>query len=178
MNEQKKLHRPRKIKRTITGFLNVWWEVIHGLLCRVGRFWDFNWREGSPLARLAKGSNTSITISHNINASNPSTLKPVSNDITSPSVLLFDTAACVFHAHGIGTHVCMITKRTQQSTDVDLESVNCPATSASWKKPNLHSPTLSPNMTTSSLARSALKTTNESRQPFVTRSVPFRDTSS
>ena len=73
--------------------------------CVVGEVWDSNWREGSLLARLDGDSTTSITIFHNANASDPSILKPVSNDITSASAVLCDTAVCLSHAHEMGTKV-------------------------------------------------------------------------
>ena len=43
---------------------------------------------------LAEGSDTPLTISHNVDESNPSIPKPVSDEITSASVLLCDTAVC------------------------------------------------------------------------------------
>ena len=39
----------------------------------------------------------------NVNAGNPSILKPVSNDFTSASLLLCDTAVCFLRAHEVGT---------------------------------------------------------------------------
>ena len=52
------------------------------------------------LARRAKGSNMSSTAAHSFNAGNPSILRPMSNDVSSTSVLLCDhqTYASVFLA--------------------------------------------------------------------------------
>ena len=61
--------------------------------------------KGRPLPDWPGGSNTSVTVSRNVAASNPSTLKPVSSDITSASALLCDTAVCFSHAHEIGTKI-------------------------------------------------------------------------
>ena len=77
---------------------------------------------------MAGGSNTSVIASHNVSAGNPSSLKPVSNDITSASVLLVDTAVCFLHAHEIGTNV---SPPNVQSMPLDVEPVKSPAKSAS-----------------------------------------------
>ena len=93
-------------------------------------------REGSPTARLEKGSNTSITISHNVNAKNPSILRPMSNDITSASVLLYDTAVCFLHVHENG-YKWMINKHTEHSPGVEFDSAKSPPKSESWNEPSL-----------------------------------------
>ena len=68
-------------------------------------FWVRVDARGFPPAWKTRGSNTQITLSQNVNASNPSNLKRASNENTSASVLLCDTAVCVLHANDMGTHV-------------------------------------------------------------------------
>ena len=60
-------------------------------------FWevcDVNWREGSTLGRLARGSNTSVTISLDVSAGKSSILEP--NEMLSRTAVL--------HVREIGTH--------------------------------------------------------------------------
>ena len=84
------------------------WNVLpcHWIPVWLSVFLGLSWSEGSPLARLARGSDTSLSLTHYINANSPSIHRPVSNDITSVfSVLLCDTAVCFLFAHEIGTNV-------------------------------------------------------------------------
>ena len=60
---------------TITGLLSAWWNVITGFLCRWGGLGFQLARKVRSVARLA---DTSITISHNLKASNSFIIKPVS----------------------------------------------------------------------------------------------------
>ena len=93
----------KKQTSTITGLSRVSWNAVSELLSRVGSL-------GFQLTRRVSAQLT-LKTSHIANASNPSNLKPVSNDITSASVLLCDTAVCFSHTHDIGTNV-WITKCT------------------------------------------------------------------
>ena len=49
--------------------------------------------------------NTSITTSHKSRASNPIIRSPVSNEMISDSVELWDTDVCFLHIQVMGTHV-------------------------------------------------------------------------
>ena len=82
---------------------------------------------GSP---RAIGSDTSLTVSHKLNAEIPSICRPSSNEIISSSVLLCETAVCFFHDHEIGTHV-WLPNMHNTPPDVDFESVRSPAKCAS-----------------------------------------------
>ena len=74
-------------------------------MCLFFVFWVRVDARGFLLPGKLLGSNTQITLSHNVNASNTSNLKRASNESTSASVLLCDTAVCVLHASEMGTHV-------------------------------------------------------------------------
>ena len=52
--------------------------------------------------------NTSITTSHKSSASDPSIRSPVSNEIISDSVELWDTDVCFLHIDMIGTYVPLL----------------------------------------------------------------------
>ena len=73
--------------------------------CVVWEVWDLNRRDGSPLAPLAGGANTSINVSHNVNATNPSIHQPVSKVMTTACAVLCDTAVLFNNAHDVGSRV-------------------------------------------------------------------------
>ena len=75
--------------------------------------------------------------SHNSRASKPSNLSPVSRQIISDSVELWETDVCFLHIQLIGTNV-WLPKTLYVPPDVDFESSRSPAKSESWNSPNLH----------------------------------------
>ena len=75
--------------------------------------------------------------SHNSRASKPSNLSPVSKEIISDSVELWETAVCFLHIQLIGTNV-WLPKTHNVPPEVDFESSRSPAKSESWNSPNLH----------------------------------------
>ena len=80
------------------------------------------------------GCDVSMIVSHKFIAGLPSIPKRQ----ISASVLPWDTAVSFLQAHETSTNVCDPNiHRTQP--DVDLESVRCPAKSASWNNPCLTS---------------------------------------
>ena len=144
--------------------------------CVVWEAWDFKWRERSLLARKAGCSDTSITISDNVNARHPSSLKPVSNDVASASVLLCDTAVCFSHAHQIGPECNQqICSAFDQTLALNLSNIQQHVRLGI--RLSLHSLAFVSNMTQWSMIHRTFENTHQSRQPLVTRSVPHRDTS-
>ena len=75
--------------------------------------------------------------SHNSRASKPSSLNPVSKEIISDSVELWETDVCFLHIQLIGTNVSL-PKTHNVPPEVDFESSRSPAKSESWNSPNLH----------------------------------------
>ena len=63
---------------------------------------------------------------------------PASNNPILALVLLWDTTVCLLQTHEIGTYVCDPNMH-RTPPEVDLESVKCPAQSASWNSPSLQS---------------------------------------
>ena len=75
--------------------------------------------------------------SHNSRAGKPSSLNPVSSEIISDSVELWETDVCFLHIQLIGTNV-WLPKMHNVPPEVDFESSRSPAKSESWNSPNLH----------------------------------------
>ena len=75
--------------------------------------------------------------SHNSRAGNSSNLSPVSREIISDSVELWETAVCFLHIQLNGTNVSL-PKMQNVPPEVDFESSRSPAKSESWNSPNLH----------------------------------------
>ena len=75
--------------------------------------------------------------SDNSRAGNPSNLSPVSNEMISDSVELWETAVCFLHIQLIGTNV-WLPKMHYVPPEVDFESSRSPAKSESWNRPSLH----------------------------------------
>ena len=76
--------------------------------------------------------------SHNSRAGKPFDLSPVSREIISDSVELWETAVCFLHIQFIGPTV-WLPKTHNVPPEVDFESSRSPAKSESWNSPNLHS---------------------------------------
>ena len=76
--------------------------------------------------------------SHSSRAGNPSSLSPVSSEIISDSVELWETAMfCFLHIQLIGTNV-WLPKIHNVPPEVDFESSRSPAKSESWNSPSQH----------------------------------------
>ena len=75
--------------------------------------------------------------SHSSRAGKPSNLNPVSNEMISDSVELWETAVCSLHIRLIGTNV-WLPKTHNVPPEVDFESSRSPAKSESWNSPSLH----------------------------------------
>ena len=76
--------------------------------------------------------------SHNSRAGKPSSLNPVSREIISDSVELWETDVCFLHIHLIGRSV-RLPKIREIHPEVDSESSRSPAKSESWNDPNRQS---------------------------------------
>ena len=76
--------------------------------------------------------------SHSSRAGKPSKLSPVSREMVSDYVELWETAVCFLHIQLIGTNV-WLPKMHNVPPEVDFESSRSPAKSESWNSPNLHS---------------------------------------
>ena len=74
--------------------------------------------------------------SHSSRAGKPSKPSPVSREIISDSVELWETAVCFLHIQLIGTNV-WLPKTHNVPPEVDFESSRSPA-NQSWNSPNLH----------------------------------------
>ena len=74
---------------------------------------------------------------HSSRAGKPSNLSPVSKEMISDSVELFETAVCFLHIQLIETSV-WLRKTHNVPPEVDFESSWSPAKSESWHSPNLH----------------------------------------
>ena len=88
------------------------WKAVHDCLTmvhNVGRHQcrAVSWRIRSPAAIIAAGSNTSLTVFHYVNASNPSIRNPATKHFNSACVLLCDTVVCLLHIHEIGTNALL-----------------------------------------------------------------------
>ena len=106
-------------------------------------FWDF-WCLSSSLSGFPDRSETRETFprteiirSHSSRASKPSSLNPVSREIISDSVELWETDVCFLHIQLIGTNV-WLPKTHNVLPEVDFESSRSPAKSEPWNSPNLH----------------------------------------
>ena len=77
------------------------------------------------------------TIKSHSSRSKPSNLNPVSREIISDSVELWETAVCFLHIQLIGTNV-WLPKTHNVPPEVDFESSRSPAKSESWNSPKLH----------------------------------------
>ena len=75
--------------------------------------------------------------SHRPKAGNPSNLSPVSREMISDSVELWETAVCFLHIQLIGTNV-WLPKTHNVPPEVDFESSRSPSKSESWNSPSLH----------------------------------------
>ena len=75
--------------------------------------------------------------SHNSRAGKPSHLNPVSREIISDSVELWETDVCFLHTQLIGTNV-WLPKIHNVPPEVDFESSRSPVKSESWNSPSLH----------------------------------------
>ena len=75
--------------------------------------------------------------SHSSRAGKPSSLNPVSREIISDSVELWETDVCFLHIQLIGTNV-WLPKTHNVPPEVDFESSRSPAKSESWNSPSLH----------------------------------------
>ena len=75
--------------------------------------------------------------SHSSRASNPSNLSPVSREMISDSVELWETDVCFLHIQLIGTNV-WLPKTHNVPPELDFESSRSPAKSESWNSPSLH----------------------------------------
>ena len=84
----------------------------------------------ADLLELFIGSDTSLTVSHELNAEIPSIRRPSSNKLISSSVLPCETAVSFFHDHGIGTQI-WLPNMHNAPPDVDFESARSPAKCAS-----------------------------------------------
>ena len=106
-------------------------------------FWDL-WRlwtshSGFPDPSEARETfpRTETIKSHSSRASNPSNLSPVSSEIISDSVELWETDVCFLHIQLIGTNVSL-PKTHNVPPEVDFESSRSPSKSESWNSPSLH----------------------------------------
>ena len=106
-------------------------------------FWDL-WRLWTSLPGCPDLSETRETFprtetirSHNSRACEPSNLSPVSREMISDSVELWEKAVCFLHIQLIGTNV-WLPKMHSVPPEVDFESSRSPAKSESWNSPSLH----------------------------------------
>ena len=74
--------------------------------------------------------------SHNSRANKPSNLNPVSKEMISDSVELWETAVCFLHIQLFGTNV-WLPNMHNVPPEVDFESSRSPAKSESWNSPSL-----------------------------------------
>ena len=75
--------------------------------------------------------------SHSSRAAKPSNLNPVSREMISDSVELWETAVCFLHIQLVVTNV-WLPKTHNVHPEVDFESSRSPAKSESWNSPSLH----------------------------------------
>ena len=75
--------------------------------------------------------------SHTSIKGKPSNLNPVSKEMVSDSVELWETAVCFLHIQLVGTKV-WLPNMHNVPPEVDLESSRSPAKSESWNSPSLH----------------------------------------
>ena len=105
--------------------------------------WDL-WCLWTSLSSCTDRSETRETVTrtetirpHSSRASNPSNPSPVSKEIFSDSVELWETAVCFLHIQLIGTNV-WLPKMHNVPPEVDFESLRSTAKSESWNSPSLH----------------------------------------
>ena len=105
--------------------------------------WDL-WRLWTSLSGCPDRSKTRETFprtetirSHNSRAGNPSNLSPVSREMISDSVELWEAAVCFLHIQLIGTNV-WLPKMHNVPREVDFESSRSLAKSESWNSASLH----------------------------------------
>ena len=96
---------PMKYMSTITGLLSVWCNVINVFLCRLGGLVISISADAHSLLDQHEVQTRQSQYPTTLTQENPSNLKPVSNDLTSASALLCDTAVCFLHAFDLGTKV-------------------------------------------------------------------------
>ena len=107
------------------------------------RLWDFSRLSASvsgfPGLSETRGTfpRTETIRSHSSRAGNPSNLSPVSSEIISDSVELWETDVCFLHIQLVGTNV-WLPKIHNVPPEVDFESSRSPAKSESWNSPSLH----------------------------------------
>ena len=123
--------------------------------CVVWEVWDFNWRGRALFARLTRGSNTSITLSHNVVI----------------SFLLQRCSATLTMVSYIDTHIWSPNIYNNQMLATSATK------SASWNRLCLHSFAFVSNMTTFPRMRRACGIKYQSRQLFVASSGPVCDSS-
>ena len=106
-------------------------------------FWGL-WRLWTSLSSCPDRSETleifprTETIrTHSSRAGKPSNLSPVSNEMISDSVELWETEVCFLPNQLIGTNV-WLPKVHNVPPEVDFESSRSPAKSESWNSPSLH----------------------------------------
>ena len=105
--------------------------------------WDL-WRSWTSLSGCPDRSETreifprTETIkSHSSRAGKPSNLSPVSNEMISDSVELWETAVCFLHIQ-LMEQMYDFQKTHNVPPEVDFKSSRCPAKSESWNSPSLH----------------------------------------
>ena len=105
--------------------------------------WDL-WCLWSSLSGCTDRSETRETFtrtetikSHSSRAGNPSNPSPVSNEMISDSVEVWETDVCFLHIQLIGTNV-WLPKMHKIPPEVDFKSSRSPAKSESWNNPSLH----------------------------------------
>ena len=146
-------------------------------------FWDF-WCLWTSLSGCPDRSETrdifprTETIrSHNSRAGKPSNLSPVSKEMISDSVELWETAVCFLHIQLIGTNV-WLPKTHNVPPEVDFESSRSPAKSVSWKSPSLLCLAVLPTLQYCLYSHVWwIYIWNQSIQAFVTSFGPFCDRS-
>ena len=113
-------------------------------------FWDF-WLLSVSTGRSVLSEvwdtlpKTETIRSHYSRASNPSNLNPVSKEMISDSVELWETAVCFLHIQLMGTNVGL-PKTHNVPPEVDFESSRSPSKSESWNSPRLHCFAVSPTL--------------------------------
>ena len=107
--------------------------LLWDLWCLFSLFSSFP--DGSEIREIFPRTET--IRSHNSRAGKPSNLSPVSKEMISDSVELWETAVCFLHIQLIGTNV-WLPKTHSVPPEVDFESSGSPAKSESWNSPSLH----------------------------------------
>ena len=135
-------------------------------------FWDL-WRLWTSLSGCPDLSETRETFqrtetigSHSSRAGHPSNLRPVSREMISDSVELWETAVCFLHIQPIGTNV-WLPKTHNVPPEVDFESSRSPSKSESWNSPSALLGSIT-HMTIFSIFTCMMNIRNQSIQAFVT----------